>query len=357
MLSILKDTRKHFMTGVSYMIPFVVAGGVLLALAVMISGKAAVPDTGFLKSMSTIGIAGLTLFIPILGGFISYSMNDKAGIAPGAIGAYLANNMGAGFLGGMLAGLVAGVIVYYLVQIIKSLKLPDFLKSIMPIFIIPLVATFLTGLIVIYVMGDPIASLMKAMGAWLAGMQDSSKILMGVILGCMITFDMGGPINKTAFFFAVALMSTNPQLMAAVAVPVCTPPLGLAIATFLFKGVFTEEEREAGKPALIMGCIGISEGAIPFAAADPLRVIPANMIGGAVGSIASLLFNSTNHAPWGGLIVMPIVGNPIGYFIAVCLGAITTAVMVKLLKTFWKSSVKNQIESIEDDDFTITIGK
>lgn len=355
MLSILKDTRKHFMTGVSYMIPFVVAGGVLLALAVMISGKAAVPDTGFLKAMSTIGIAGLTLFIPILGGFIAYSIADKAGIAPGAIGAYLANNMGAGFLGGMLAGLVAGIIVHYLVKIIKSLSLPDFLKSVMPIFIIPLVATFLTGLIVIYVMGDPIAGLMKFMGDWLSGMQDSSKVLMGIILGCMITFDMGGPINKTAFFFAVALMSTNPQLMAAVAVPVCTPPLGMALATFLFKGVFTEEEREAGKPALIMGCIGISEGAIPFAASDPLRVIPANMIGGAVGSIISLLFGATNHAPWGGLIVLPIVGNPVGYVIAVCLGALTTAVMVKILKTYWKGSTASKQDSAGDDDFKITL--
>ncbi|MBB6054442.1 PTS fructose transporter subunit EIIC [Tolumonas osonensis] len=354
MLSILKDTRKHFMTGVSYMIPFVVAGGVLLALAVMISGKAAVPDAGILKSMSTIGIAGLTLFIPILGGFIAYSISDKAGIAPGAIGAYLANSMGAGFLGGMLSGLIAGILVYYIIQIIKSLKLPDFLKSIMPIFIIPLLGTFLTGMIVIYIIGDPIAGIMKFLGDWLSGMQDSSKVVMGIILGCMITFDMGGPMNKTAFFFAVALMGTTPELMAAVAAPVCTPPLGMALATFLFKGVFTSEEREAGKPALIMGCIGISEGAIPFAASDPLRVIPANMVGGAVASIVSLIFGATNHAPWGGLIVLPIVGNPVGYVIAVALGALTTAVVVMLLKKYWKSS-KQEITDSADDDFNITL--
>jgi fructose-like PTS system EIIC or EIIBC or EIIABC component len=355
MIDILKDTRKHFMTGVSYMIPFVVAGGVLLALAVMISGKAAVPDSGILKAMSDIGIAGLTLFIPILGGFISYSIADKAGIAPGAIGAYLANNMKAGFLGGMLAGMVAGIIVYYLVRFLRSVNLPDFLKSVMPIFIVPLVSTFATGLIVIYVMGEPIASLMAAMSDWLTEMQGSSKIVIGLILGCMITFDMGGPMNKTAFFFAVALMDSNPTLMAAVAVPVCTPPLGMALATFISKSLFTPEEQQAGKPALIMGCIGISEGAIPFAAADPLRVIPANLIGGAVGSIVSLFFAATNHAPWGGLIVLPIVGNPFGYIIAVICGALTTAFAVILLKKMWKKNASESSKDMDEDDFEITI--
>lgn len=355
MITILKDIRKHFMTGVSYMIPFVVAGGVLLALAVMISGKAAVPETGLLKAMSDIGIAGLTLFIPILGGFIAYSIADKSAIAPGAIGAFLANNMKAGFLGGMLAGLIAGIIVYYLVRFLRSISLPDFVKSVIPIFIVPLVSTFLTGLIVIYIMGEPIASLMDLLSDWLSGMQGSSKIVIGLILGFMITFDMGGPLNKTAFFFAVALMDTNPELMAAVAVPVCTPPLGMALATFFFKKVFTPEEQQAGKPALIMGCIGISEGAIPFAAGDPLRVIPANLIGGAVGSIVSLFFGATNHAPWGGLIVLPIVGNPIGYIIAVICGAITTAVAVAFLKKVWKRKEEDS-KDVDEDDFEITVG-
>lgn len=355
MITILKDVRKHFMTGVSYMIPFVVAGGVLLALAVMISGKAAVPETGLLKAMSDIGIAGLTLFIPILGGFIAYSIADKSAIAPGAIGAFLANNMKAGFLGGMLAGLIAGIIVYYLVRFLRSISLPDFVKSVIPIFIVPLVSTFLTGLVVIYVIGEPIASLMDAMSTWLNGMQGSSKIVIGLILGFMITFDMGGPLNKTAFFFAVALMDTNPELMAAVAVPVCTPPLGMALASLFFKKVFTPEEQQAGKPALIMGCIGISEGAIPFAAADPLRVIPANLIGGAVGSIISLFFGATNHAPWGGLIVLPIVGNPVGYVIAVICGAVTTAVTVAFLKKVWKRK-NDDSKDIDEDDFEITVG-
>jgi len=349
MLNLLKNTKRHFMTGVSYMIPFVVAGGVLLALSVMFSGKAAVPDHGFLKAMSQIGIAGLTLFIPILAGFIAYSMVEKPGIAPGAIGGLMANQMGAGFLGGMLAGLIAGLVVYALLQFIARMKVPDFLRLILPIFIIPLVGTFLTGLAIYYVVGEPIAWLMNWLSVWLAGMQGASFIVLGIILGCMITFDMGGPMNKTAFFFAVALITTNPQLMAAVAAPVCTPPLGMALATFMFKGIFTDVEREAGKPALIMGCVGISEGAIPFAAADPMRVIPANMIGGAVASIISLWFGATNAAPWGGLIVLPVIGNPFGYVIAIIAGALTTAIAVKILKTVLKpkSSVKNDKDDLD----------
>ncbi|WP_413741154.1 PTS fructose transporter subunit IIC [Sodalis sp. RH15] len=336
MLKLLKNTKRHFMTGVSYMIPFVVAGGVLLALAVMFNGQAAIPDHGFLKAMSQIGIAGLTLFIPILAGFIAYSMVDRPGIAPGAIGGLMAYQMGAGFLGGMLAGIIAGLIVWSLLNIIARLKIPHFLRMVLPIFIIPLLGTFLTGMAIYYIIGDPIAGLMKWLSAWLANMQGTSFIILGSVLGCMIAVDMGGPMNKTAFFFAVALISTNPQLMAAVAVADCTPPLGLALATFLFKGIFNDVEREAGKPAVIMGFMGITEGAIPFAAADPVRVIPAIMLGSAVAAVLSLWFGATNAAPWGGLIVLPVVSNHFGYIIAVIAGTLTTAVAVKVLKTVVK---------------------
>jgi fructose-specific PTS system IIC-like component len=328
MADLLKDMRKHLMTGVSYMIPFVVAGGVLLALAVMISGQAEVPKAGFLKDLSDVGIAGLTLFVPVLGGFVAYSMVDKPGIAPGMIAAFLANGKGGGFLGGILAGILAGIVVYYL----KQIKVPNVMRSVMPIFIIPLVGTCISGMLMVTVLGEPIADFMKLMNVFLEGMQSSSQVILGIILGCMITFDMGGPVNKTAFFFSVALIQTHPELMAAVAVPVCTPPLGLGLATLLFKKKFNIEEREAGKAALIMGCIGITEGAIPFAAADPLKVIPAIMAGGAAASVTSLLFGATNHAPWGGLIVLPIVGNRMGYVIAVLVGVIVTALVVNFLK-------------------------
>lgn len=350
MLELLKDTRKHLMTGVSYMIPFVVAGGVLLALAVMFSGQASVPQAGFLKSMSDVGIAGLTLFVPILGGFIAYSMVDRPGIAPGMIAAYLANSKGGGFLGGMIAGLLAGIVVYYL----KKIKVPDVMRSVMPIFIIPLLGTFIAGIIIVLFLGQPIANAMAALNIWLKGMQGSSKVILGIILGCMITFDMGGPVNKTAFFFAVALIQTHPELMAAVAVPVCTPPLGLGAASLIFKKKFTQEEREAGKAALIMGCIGITEGAIPFAAADPLKVIPSIMAGGAAASVTSLLFGAANHAPWGGLIVLPVVSNRISYFIAVVVGITVTALMVSVLKkevveTKAASSIEGSSDEIDLD--------
>ncbi|WP_312985724.1 fructose-specific PTS transporter subunit EIIC [Atlantibacter sp.] len=336
MLKQLKNTKRHFMTGVSYMIPFVVAGGVLLALAVMFNDHAAIPDSGFLKAMSQIGLAGLTLFIPILAGFIAWSMVDKPGLAPGAIGGLMAYQMGAGFLGGMLAGIIAGLIVWLLLSLIARLNVPGFLRMMLPIFIIPLVGTFITGMAVYYIIGDPVAGLMKWLSAWLGNMQGASFIILGTILGCMIAVDMGGPLNKTAFFFAVALISTNPQLMAAVAAADCTPPLGLALATFLFKGIFNDVEREAGKPAVIMGVMGITEGAIPFAAADPVRVIPAIMTGSAVAAVLSLWFGATNAAPWGGLIVLPVVGNHFGYIVSVIAGTVTTAVMVKVLKTVIK---------------------
>lgn len=336
MLKQLKNTRRHFMTGVSYMIPFVVAGGVLLALAVMFNDHAAIPDSGFLKAMSQIGLAGLTLFIPILAGFIAWSMVDKPGLAPGAIGGLMAYQMGAGFLGGMLAGIFAGLVVWLLLSLIARLNVPGFLRMMLPIFIIPLVGTFITGMAVYYIIGDPVAGLMKWLSAWLGNMQGASFIILGTILGCMIAVDMGGPLNKTAFFFAVALISTNPQLMAAVAAADCTPPLGLALATFLFKGIFNDVEREAGKPAVIMGVMGITEGAIPFAAADPVRVIPAIMTGSAVAAVLSLWFGATNAAPWGGLIVLPVVDNHVGYIVSVIAGTVTTALMVKVLKTVIK---------------------
>jgi fructose-specific PTS system IIC-like component len=333
MLKLLKNTKRHFMTGVSYMVPFVVAGGVLLALAVMFNGKAALPESGFLKAMAEVGMAGLTLFIPILAGFIAWSMVDKPGIAPGAIAGLMASQMGAGFLGGMLAGMIAGLVVWLLLNMIERLKIPQFLRMILPIFIIPLLGTFISGLIVYYVIGDPVAWLMKALSHWLSDVQSASSLIIGCVLGGMIAVDMGGPMNKTAFFFAVALISTNPQLMAAVAAAVCTPPLGLALATFVFRGIFNEVEREAGKPAVIMGLMGITEGAIPFAASDPVRVIPAIVTGSAVASVLSLWFGATGAAPWGGLIVLPIIGNPVGYVFSIVCGTVVTAIAVKVLKS------------------------
>lgn len=345
MLELLKDTRKHLVTGVSYMLPFVVAGGVLLALSVMLSGTPSAPESGILKDIWDIGIGGMSLFVPIMGGFIAFSMVDRPGIAPGAIGAYLANSIGAGFLGGMLAGLLAGIVVYYL----KKLKVPPVMRSVMPIFIIPLVGTLVVGGLIVWVLGVPIAALMTALTTWLNGMSGTSKVVLGIILGSMIAFDMGGPLNKVAFGFAVGLVATNPQVMAAVGVAICTPPLGLALATFIAPKKFTTEEKESGKAAIIMGLIGITEGAIPFAAADPLRVIPSIMVGGAAGSVTSLLLNAANHAPWGGWIVLPVVENIFGYIIATIVGVVVTALMVSALKKPAQELPVNTQEDFDDE--------
>lgn len=350
MKDLLKNMKQHLMTGVSYMIPFVVAGGVLLAIAVMLSGKAAVPETGFLKSMSDIGIAGLTLFVPVLGGFIAFSMVDRPGIAPGMIAAYLANNKGGGFLGGIIGGILAGLVVYYL----KKIKVPKVLSSVMPIFIIPLVGSFVAGMIVLLVIGEPIGAFMAGLTEWLQGMQNSSKIVLGLILGAMIAFDMGGPLNKVAFFFAAATVQTSPNIMAAVGAAICTPPIGLALATFLFKNKFTVDEKESGKAALIMGSVGITEGAIPFAAADPIRVIPSIMVGGAAASVTSLLLNATNNAAWGGLIVLPVVTNRFGYIIAIIVGSVVTALMVSFLKKPISEVIEKKEENNESIELDIT---
>lgn len=328
MKDLLKDMRKHLMTGSSYMIPFVVAGGVLLALSVMLSGQPQVPEAGILKDIWNIGAAGMALFIPVLGGFIAFSMVDRSGIAPGMIGAYLANEVGAGFLGGIVAGILAGIVVYLL----RKIKVPAVMRSVMPIFVIPLIGTLVVGGLIVWVIGAPIAGIMTGLEAWLVSMSDASKVLLGLILGSMIAFDMGGPVNKAAFFFAVGMIPTSPHLMAAVGVAICIPPLGLAVSTFLAPKKYTSEERESGKAALIMGLIGITEGAIPFAAADPLRVIPSIMAGSAVGSVISLLLNATNNAPWGGWIVLPVVSNRIGYIIATLIGVTVTTIVLNILK-------------------------
>jgi fructose-like PTS system EIIC or EIIBC or EIIABC component len=348
MVELMKNMKKHLLTGVSYMIPFTVAGGVLLAISVMLSGQASVPEKGFLGALAQVGTAGLSLYVAILGGFIAYSMVDRAGLGPGIISAYLAYELGGGFLGGMVAGIVAGIVVYYL----KKIKGPKTVATVIPIFIIPLLGTFISGMIVVLFIGQPVANLMEALSEWLLGMQDSSKIMLGIILGAMMAFDMGGPFNKTAFFFAVAVMDTYPQLLAAVAVAGCTPPLGLALASTLFKNKFNVEEREAGKAAYIMGAIGITEGAIPFAAADPLRVISSIMVGGAAGAVTSLLLGASNFAPWGGLIVLPVVEGRLSYIIAIIVGTAVTTCMVGLLKQSVESTTKQSVYK-EDDDFEL----
>lgn len=322
------EVKKHLLTGTSHMIPFIVAGGILFSISVMLNSTPSTPTEGWLAGLAQIGLGGLSLFVPVLGGYIAYSIADKPGLAPGMIGAYLANEIGAGFLGGILAGFLAGIIVYQL----KKIKLPLALKSLGSIFLYPLAGTFLTGAIIVWGIGAPIASLMEGLTNWLNTMGEIGKVPLGAILGGMTAFDMGGPINKVATLFAQTQVDTVPWLMGGVGVAICVPPIGMGIATLLSPKKYNVEEKEAGKAAILMGCVGITEGAIPFAANDPLRVIPSIIVGGIVGNIVPFLMGVVNHAPWGGLIVLPVVEGKLGYIIGILVGSFATAIMVNLLK-------------------------
>lgn len=326
------EIKRHLLTGTSHMIPFIVAGGILFSLAVMLNPEGAATPTvesgQFLYGLSEIGLAGLTLFIPVLGGYIAYSIADKPGLAPGMCGAWIAKNIGAGFLGGIVAGFIAGIIVAQL----KKIKLPTSLKSLGAIFLYPLIGTLLTGGIIFWLIGNPISMVMEGLTDWLSSMGNSGLIPLGTILGSMTAFDMGGPINKVATLFAQTQVDTLPYLMGGVGVAICTPPIGMGLATLLAPKKYNTEEREAGKAAILMGCVGITEGAIPFAANDPLRVIPSICVGAVVGNIIPFLMGVLNHAPWGGLIVLPVVEGRLGYILGVVAGAVVTAVMVNLLK-------------------------
>lgn len=348
MKKILKEIQSHLMTATSYMIPFVVAGGILYALSIMLNGKAAVPETGWLAGLNQIGGAGLALFIPVLGGFIAFSIADKPGLAPGFIGAYLAKEVGAGFIGGIIAGYLAG----YIIKALKKIKVPPSYRSLLTIFLYPLAGTLITGGIVVWVIGEPITALMNAMTNGLNGLSGAAKVPLGALLGSMVAVDMGGPINKVAYTFAQTQVDTLPYLMGGVGVAGAVPPIGIGIATIFFRRKFTAEERDSGKAAILMGCMGITEGAIPFATADPLRVIPAYVAGSAVGCVSGFLFGCLNHAPWGGLIVLPVVDNRIGYFVSVLLGAAVTAVIIGITKNVKHEKIEEQKEDEGELDIT-----
>ncbi|EJL6478366.1 PTS fructose transporter subunit IIC [Vibrio cholerae] len=333
---ILSTMKGHLLFGTSHMLPFIVAGGVLLALAVMASGKGAVPADGLLADISNIGIKGLVLFPIILGGFIGYSIADKPALAPAMISSGIMADMGGGFLGCIVAGFIAGGVVFQL----KKIPLSANMTALGAYFIYPLIGTLISAGIVLWGIGEPIKLFMASMNEFLASMAGASKVVLGTILGGMTAFDMGGPINKVATLFAQTQVDTQPWLMGGVGIAICTPPLGMALATFLFKKKFTKQEQEAGKAAAIMGSIGISEGAIPFAANDPMRVLPSIVAGGIVGCVFGFLTNVLLHAPWGGLITAPVSSNIPMYVVGIALGSLTTALIVG----FWKPVAEEEAE-------------
>lgn len=333
-----KPTRtgpyKHLMNGVSHMIPLVAAGGLIIALS-FVFGIEAFKEKGTLAAalMDIGGGAAFALLVPILAGFIAYSIADRPGLVPGLVGGMLASQIGSGFLGGIIAGFCAGYIALWLKNYIK---LPKSLEGLKPMLIIPLFSTLLIGLLMIYVIGTPVKAIMDIMTQTLKGMSSANAGFLGLILGAMMAFDMGGPINKVAYTFGVGLLGSNVfEPMAAIMAAGMTPPLGLALATFIAKKKFTPEEQEAGKAASVMGISFITEGAIPFAAADPVRVIPSLMVGSAVAGALSMIFNCALRAPHGGIFVLLIpnaVSNVGMYVVAIAAGTIVTAIMLSVLK-------------------------
>ncbi len=328
---------KHLMTGVSFMLPFVVAGGLLIALAFALGGIYVYDDA----HKGTIGWvlfqvgakAGFALMLPALAGYIAYSIADRPGIAPGMIGGLLAGTVGAGFLGAIAAGFIAGYSVHWLN---RAIRLPRGLDGLKPVLILPLLGAAIVGVLMMMVIGAPMAAVMGALTEWLKGLQTGSAVLLGIILGAMMAFDMGGPVNKAAYVFSTTLIASgvaNP--MAAAMAAGMTPPLGIALACWLFKNRFTAEEREASKASAVLGLAFITEGAIPFVARDPLRVIPACMLGSAAAGGLSMAWNIGLQAPHGGIFVLAIpnaVNHVVLYAAAILAGSVVTALALGLFK-------------------------
>ena len=328
---------KHLMTGVSFMLPFVVAGGLLIALAFALGGIYVYDDAhkGTLGwVLFQVGAkAGFALMLPALGGYIAYSIADRPGIAPGMIGGMLAGTVGAGFLGAIAAGFIAG----YSVKLLNRwIRLPRGLDGLKPVLLLPLLGAAIVGVLMMMVIGTPMAAVMSALTDWLKGLQTGSAVLLGVVLGAMMAADMGGPINKAAYVFSTTLIASgvaNP--MAAAMAAGMTPPLGIALACWLFKSRFTAEEREASKAAAVLGLAFITEGAIPFVARDPLRVIPACVLGSAVAGGLSMAWNIGLQAPHGGVFVLAIpnaVNHVLLYAAAILAGAVVTGLALGLFK-------------------------
>ena len=328
---------KHLMTGVSFMLPFVTAGGLLIALAFALGGIYAFDDAhkGTLAwSLFQIGAkSGFMLMVPALAGYIAYSIADRPGIAPGMIGGLVAVNMDAGFIGGILAGFIAGYGVYW---INRALRLPRSLEGLKPVLILPVLGTLLVGLLMMYVIGTPVAGLLAWLTDWLRGMQGSSAILLGLLLGGMMAVDMGGPVNKASYAFSTALISSQVYTpMAATMIGGMTPPLGIALATWLFSNRFTAEERGTAGAAGVLGLSFVTEGAIPYAARDPLRTIPALILGSAVAGAISMAAGIELKVPHGGVFVLPIPNavTHLGiYVLALLAGVAVTAVALRVLK-------------------------
>ena len=335
--SITRQIYKHLMNGVSHMLPFVIGGGILIALAFLLDTFDPVNPGNFgsnlwyAKTFMDIGGISFGFMLPVLAGFISMSIADRPGLAVGFVGGALAASSGAGFLGALIAGFVAGYIVNALKKVFADL--PHSLEGIKPVLLYPLLGVFLIGIIMIFVINPPVAGINNWMIETLKGMDTSSRIFIGLLMGGMMAVDMGGPVNKAAYVVGTGMLASGEySIMAAVMAGGMVPPIAIALATTLFKSRFTEQQRKSGIVNYIMGLSFITEGAIPFAAADPLRVIPSCVIGSATAGALSMFFDCTLRAPHGGIFVVPTIGNPLLYLVAIFAGAVLSALCLGVVK-------------------------
>ncbi len=369
--SALSKVRQWLMTGISYMIPFVAAGGILIALSFIIA-QAAWGEDGAVKvteidaatlisqfSLTSgqdwaalffvVGGAAFGFLVPALGGYIAYAIADRPGIVPGFVGGSIAVTVGAGFLGGLAAGFLAGFLALW----ISRWPVPKGIRGVMPVVVIPLLATLVTGGLMLVVLGRPIAALMDGLSSWLGGLSGQTAIVLGIILGAMMGFDLGGPVNKVAYAFATTGIAATGltadaaqfQIMATVMAAGMVTPLGLALATVVRKRLFTEVERENGKAAWLLGASFISEAAIPFGALDPWRVLVSSIAGSAVTGGLVMAFGATLRAPHGGIWVLPLIGNPLGFLAAVAIGMLVCAAVVIVLKSLRRAPSEDATQS------------
>lgn len=358
-------TRQILLTGVSYMIPFVAAGGLLIALGFLFGGYEIadtgndialnnsltnLPDGGLAQYLGailfTLGGLAFSFLVPALAGYISFAIADRPGIAPGFTAGALAVFVGGGFIGGIVGGVIAGFAALW----ISNLKTPAWLRGLMPVVIIPLIASLAVGLIMFFLIGRPLALINTGLTNWLNSLTGTSAVLLGVILGLMMCFDLGGPVNKAAYAFATAGLAAATtgsfQIMAAVMAAGMVPPLAMALATTIRPGLFSEPERENGRAAWLLGASFISEGAIPFAAADPLRVIPSMMFGGAITGALCMAFGVTLRAPHGGIFVFFAIGNLLWFVIALIVGTVAAGLTVVAAKQFIKPADRTDADLV-----------
>ncbi|GAB3945307.1 fructose-specific PTS transporter subunit EIIC [Corynebacterium tapiri] len=351
---------KALMNGVSHMVPFVVTGGLLLAVALSLGGEPGpeglvIPDDSFWKGISEIGALAFTLMVPVLSAYIAVGIADRPALAPGFItgliattGSLYGSEAGAGFIGGIVTGFLSG----FVALAIRKIKVHKYIAPIWPIIVIPILTTLIVGLAFIYLLGAPISAAFDAMTHFLAGLEGGSVVILGLVLGAMLAFDMGGPLNKTAFLFSGGMLAAgNAAPLGMFAVAVAVPPLGLGLATLFRRAWFGKAERDAGIAALFMGCFGITEGAIPLAAAKPLQLIPANVVGGAVGAAVAGLFGVENNVMHGGPIVA-LLGAVSGvgyYFLALAIGtAITCGLALLLLGLHRRGTAEEQVAETQE---------